>query len=125
MVVFSLLFVWLLAMEPKVTNIVDSTDLAQYRNVPKTNWMQVFLWLVVGIMCPVHVPFVVWDHRWVASIGVVNFVADVMLYVYTCVGLLPHILAWKYKPCFFGNPDLLWWRSKIFQSSPHQLGIIP
>ena len=54
--------------------------------------MLFYLPLVLGVMFPVHVTFVVWTHRWVAPIYVVNVVAAMLLYVYTYAYLMPHIL---------------------------------
>ena len=69
--------------------------------------MQVFLTLVVGVVCSVYVTFVVWDHRWVTLIYVVNVVADVLVCVDIYVGLIPHISAWSYQMLVFGNHTLV------------------
>ena len=69
--------------------------------------MQVFFTLVVGVVCSVYVTFVVWGHRWVTLIYVVNVVADVLLCFNTYVGLLPHILAWRNQLCIFDNSTLV------------------
>ena len=60
--------------------------------------MRIFICLVVVVMCTIHMQFFVWSHIWIATIDVVNIFASVMLYVDTCVGLLPHTLAWNYQP---------------------------
>ena len=69
--------------------------------------MQVFIPLLVWIMCPVLVPFVVCLHIWVSPTYVVNIVAAVPMYVDTYVGLLTNILAWRYQLCTLGNPTLV------------------
>ena len=59
--------------------------------------MRFFLPLLVGLMCPVCVPFFVWPHIWVSTIYVVNVFVAVLLYVDNYVGLMPHIMEWKYQ----------------------------
>ena len=49
----------------------------------------------------VCVPFVVYHHIWVPPIYAANFVSTVLLYVDIYVGLMPHILAWRYQLCVF------------------------
>ena len=69
--------------------------------------MRVFLPLVSGVMCTVHVQFAVSPHSWVAPIYEVNVFAAVLFCVDNYVGLIPHILAWIYQPFIFGNPNLV------------------
>ena len=61
------------------------------------------LTLVAGVMCPLHVSFVVLTHRWVSPIYAVNVVATLMVCVDIYVVLLPHILAWNYTLLVYGN----------------------
>ena len=76
-------------------------------------------------MCPLCMLFVVLHHIWVAPIYAVNFVAAVLFFVDTYVGLLTHILAWGYQLFVSGDPTLVGCRNKMFQSSPKQLGRTP
>ena len=85
------------ATDQKNTNILGSTYNTKCSNVLTHFWMRVLISLLAGVMCQVCVLFVVWDHVWVAPINVVNFVAVVIIFVDTYVGLLPHILVWIYQ----------------------------
>ena len=58
-------------------------------------------------MCPICVQFIVWHHRWVDPIDVVHVVIAMLLYVDTCVQILPHILACNNQLCVYGNTTLV------------------
>ena len=66
--------------------------------------MRVSLPLLLVLMFPLRVEFFVFTHIWVTPIYVVNIVAAVLVYVDIYVGLLPHILAWRYQLFVSNNP---------------------
>ena len=59
--------------------------------------MHIFICFVIGLIFPVCMTFVVWDHIWVDTVDLVHVVAAVALYVGTCASFFPNILAWDYQ----------------------------
>ena len=106
-VVVSLILYCLEEIDPKATRIIGSTSFKYYINVPTFFWMQFYY--SFGSMGDVSSLLAIcsWTHIWVATIYVVNVVADVLFCVDTYVGLLPHILSWIYQLSVFVNPTLL------------------
>ena len=67
-------------------------------------WMWVFSSFVVGVMCPFFISFFDSPHSGFAPIYVVIVVDAALFPVDTYVGLLTHILEWRYQLLIYGNP---------------------